>query len=262
MSCRRHCRHSSQQGFSLVELSIVLTIIALLIGGVVIGQHLVRSSELQATVSRVAEINSNIIKFRDRYYELPGDFKTAASNWSGVSNGNGDGRIGGKAVFAINTDCGTDYWPELWNVWMHLSNAGLIKGNYSDSGSSTLTIGQQVPSGDINSSGYTVRFCGEIKTSTRYFAGQYAHLLQLGSADVATAEGTTRKGIFSTKEAAAIDTKMDDGYPHTGEILAPKKNDDQAPNCTNSNDDVPVTADYLFTNSDKRACPLFFKMGF
>jgi prepilin-type N-terminal cleavage/methylation domain-containing protein len=42
--------HDKRQGFTLIEISIVLTVIALIIGGIIVGRDLIRLSQLPAVV--------------------------------------------------------------------------------------------------------------------------------------------------------------------------------------------------------------------
>ena len=48
MRCSHHVLLSTNRAFSLVELSIVLVILGLLVGGVLSGQALIRASELRS----------------------------------------------------------------------------------------------------------------------------------------------------------------------------------------------------------------------
>lgn len=267
-----HKPASSRAGYTLVEMAVVITIISLLVGGVMVGQNMIRSSNIQAVVAGVETYRSAVMKFQDRFLELPGDFQTATTNWSGngIANGNGNGRIGGDdaAAPSLNNDCVASNWQEQWNVWVHLSKAGLIPGEYSNPGAGNtiyinkdpaVPLSPNVPKTEIDRGGYTLRFCGDITSSSTYFNATYGHTMQVGNG--LTSQGGTRKGLFAPKEAAAIDGKVDDGFPHKGKVLAPKMSDAYAPNCTNSDTNAPVTADYLFSEAG-RNCALFFILGF
>ena len=44
---------TKKQGFTLIELSIVLVIIGLIVGGVLVGQDLIKGAEIRATVAQI-----------------------------------------------------------------------------------------------------------------------------------------------------------------------------------------------------------------
>src|ERR1700754_5054766 len=107
-ACTRH-RH----GFTLVELSIVLVILGLLVGGVLAGQSLIRAAELRSISTDTTQYRTALFSFREKYNALPGDMINATSFWGdratgaescadgaiangtpGTCNGNGNGMIG------------------------------------------------------------------------------------------------------------------------------------------------------------------------
>jgi prepilin-type N-terminal cleavage/methylation domain-containing protein len=45
-------------GFTLIELSIVLVIIGLIVGGVLVGQDLVKAAGVRATISQIEKFNT------------------------------------------------------------------------------------------------------------------------------------------------------------------------------------------------------------
>lgn len=254
-------RHASpyphQQGFSMVEMAVVLTIVALLVGGILVGKNMIRASEVQATVANVEEYRSAVNKFTERYLELPGDFQSASTYWTGTYDGDGNGTIGGD----LDSSCGGDF-AEQWAAFEHMSRAELVEGQYNHTTSSVPEPGSNTPATPISGGGYTLRFCGDITSSSYYFTGQYGHVMQVGgtltvSGSVGT--GGTRGPLFTPEEAGSVDQKLDDGYPATGRIRAPEKDDTYSTNCTTSNN--PNTADYNFA-MPVRLCPLFFLMGF
>lgn len=96
---------STQKGFTLVELAIVMTIIGLLIGGVLKGQELMQNARVTSTVAQVKAYEAAVTTFRDKYDATPGDMTNAntripncgtACNAASVTAPNlgGDGIVG------------------------------------------------------------------------------------------------------------------------------------------------------------------------
>lgn len=113
------------QGFTLVELAIVISIIALILVAVISGRSLIGVSHSQAVQVAVKELAEAIAQFRARYSYLPGDMPNATTLIPGVAgcslatNGNGDGQIDPT----VSGDPG-----EAGCVNSHLFNSGFIKG--------------------------------------------------------------------------------------------------------------------------------------
>lgn len=87
---------AARKGFTLIELSIVLVIIGLIVGGVLVGRDLIRSSAARAQISQIASYNTAVNTFTGKYNGLPGDLaEPAASQFGfrarGAYAGQGDG---------------------------------------------------------------------------------------------------------------------------------------------------------------------------
>ena len=83
-----------KKGFTLVELSIVLVIIGLLIGGILVGQSLIESAKTTATLQQLSQFDIAVSNFSTKYKQLPGDSK--------FHGGDGDQAIASfMAVMAI-----------------------------------------------------------------------------------------------------------------------------------------------------------------
>src|SRR5688500_9404749 len=75
-------RMGKSQGFTLVELSIVLVIIGLLSGGVLAGKELINNAARPKVMRTADELKTAVNAFRDRYGGLPGDLENAGKFWS------------------------------------------------------------------------------------------------------------------------------------------------------------------------------------
>lgn len=73
----RHITQHPNVGFTLVEMSIVLVIIGLLVGGILVARGLIKAAELRATLSQVNQITAAVNTFKLRYNALPGDLTIA-----------------------------------------------------------------------------------------------------------------------------------------------------------------------------------------
>ena len=103
-------------GFTLVELSIVLVIIGLIIGGVLVGRDLISAAGVRAQVSQIEKFNTAVNTFSGKYGYLPGDISAASATRFGFAPrgsyaGEGDGNsvIDGITADAPGSNNGTGY---------------------------------------------------------------------------------------------------------------------------------------------------------
>jgi prepilin-type N-terminal cleavage/methylation domain-containing protein len=85
-----------KKGFTLIELSIVMVIIGLIIGGVVVGRDLISAAGVRAQISQIEKYQAAVNTFRGKYGYLPGDIPNpVASQYGfysrGTNTGQGDG---------------------------------------------------------------------------------------------------------------------------------------------------------------------------
>src|ERR1700753_450898 len=76
-----------RQGFTLIELSIVLVIIGLIVGGILVGQDLIKAAEVRAQISQIEKYNSAGNTFRGKFGGIPGDLALSLVNQFGFSPG-------------------------------------------------------------------------------------------------------------------------------------------------------------------------------
>lgn len=259
------------QGFSLVELSIVLVILGLLAGGVLTGQSLIRAAELRSVTTAFQNYHAAINTFRDKYMSFPGDMPNAVRFWgaqagattdgydatcaalttaattTATCNGNGDGRASPNF---------TAQYYERFRFWQHLANAGLIEGNYTGiSGSATTydsDIGINVPAAKISQAGWTPIYNGTMPSGHAiYLEGDYGNTLIFGEAG----NGLTNLPAIKPEEAYNIDMKIDDGKAGYGVIVG--MTDSFNSDCLGT--DSPSTAAWELTQTSK-TCALVIKI--
>lgn len=128
-------RKSNLEGFTLVEVTIVLVIVGLILGGVVKMQEMLVNTKVKRTQNDFADFSSVLFTYDTRYLRLPGDDDNADQHFAiytdGINdptpaeiNGDNSGTIDGSWIGAPNS--------ETANVWKHLRAAGLIVGDGDD----------------------------------------------------------------------------------------------------------------------------------
>lgn len=200
-----------KNGFSLVELSIVLVILGLLTGGILAGQSLIRAAELRSVGTDLTRYSTGVYAFRDRYFALPGDITNAASIWSGTANGDGNGTI--------------DQYSEGFRFWQHLALAGLIEGSYTGTAvTNNAVLGGNIPRSRLGNAGYQI--WNEVLSANGWTgsgAGNTSNAFRTGNWALAGGTGGDPSRITSPAlgcdESWNLDTKLDDGKPGLGTWL-------------------------------------------
>ena len=116
-----------QQGFTLVEIAIVLVIIGLLLGGILKGQEMITQAKIKNAISDYSGISAAYHGYNDRYRAIPGDDPGAAARWAATpvaQSGTGDGQVSGTYNAATASP-----EPESRNFWDHLRRAGFVAGS-------------------------------------------------------------------------------------------------------------------------------------
>src|SRR3979411_2090741 len=89
-------RNSTEAGFTLVEIAIVLVIIGLLLGGILKGQEMITQAKIKNVMSDFSGISAAYHGYQDRYRAIPGDDPGAGGRWTtapAAVSGDGDGQV-------------------------------------------------------------------------------------------------------------------------------------------------------------------------
>jgi prepilin-type N-terminal cleavage/methylation domain-containing protein len=221
---------AKEKGFTLVELAIVLVIIGLIIGGVLVGQDLIKAAEIRAQISQIESYNAAVNTFRTRFNGLPGDIRNITSFYSSTSfadirNGNGNKQL--EQCDTAGATCGTYaaagayeavdgaiFTGEIVQFWHHLSAAELIGGSFNGLGYVAATNGATInfafPASKLDRNGIGVYASG---------GKNYYQIGILSGADAPTTGEYRIAPSLTPEESFNIDSKVDDGRPGTGSIV-------------------------------------------
>lgn len=213
----------ARSGFTLIEISIVLVIIGLLVGGILVGRDLIHQAELKSALRQLQSFDAAIMAFKTKFNCLPGDCPQAAD--FGLSdaacpavptpcdpngdianagcNGNNDGHLD------------SPYCPEALSFWNHLSRAGFLAGTYDGKTLSAGTgaargavFGMSAPRTPIRGVGVHAMYANATAGTADYYV--------LGIGYPVTSPNSFP--FLSSAEAYYIDDKLDDGLPDSGRV--------------------------------------------
>lgn len=209
---RKFGQTAAKLGFTLIELSIVLVIIGLIVGGILVGQDLIKAAEIRATVSQLEKYSTAVNAFRSKYNGIPGDLLNASNfgfdTTRGVNNGN-------SVIESVTGDAGS-FAGESSCFWDDLTFAGLINESLNQSAAGA---------------------CGNAQTNTvlttalpaaKMGRNNFIHVGSLSGVNYLTIVGVTALStgfltvddLLTGAEAFQIDSKIDDGGPTAGSVQA------------------------------------------
>jgi len=236
MTVENYTKNALRAAFTLVELSIVLVIIGLLTGGIMVGQHLILQASVDAQIAQLDQFNRAANTFSGKYGSLPGDLDPLSATQFGfisrsgaAGQGDGNGLIEG---YAGTPSTAAVFGGEDELFWCDLSSAQLIPYSFSNSanfGTTNIVSATQIvnylPPAKIGGNNYIY----VMGTAANNFTNISTALNRINYFGIEVISGSTTDGggraiganrSFSVYIANAIDSKIDDGFPTTGNVLA------------------------------------------
>jgi prepilin-type N-terminal cleavage/methylation domain-containing protein len=205
-------RPIGQQGFTLIEMSIVLVIIGLIIGGIIKGEEVVANDRMRSQVAQIDAVKGAVFTFQDKYIFMPGDFTASTSlSTASTTDGNQDGIIADHSSTATTSLADnaavTGGTSEAVGAWIQLAAANLLAGIQTQPvGTSLTTATNAYYAGKTGNS-----FLWLATFHSGYGATQVMVRLQAGTG--------TPGPIVRYSDGSSMDSKYDDGVPGTGSII-------------------------------------------
>jgi prepilin-type N-terminal cleavage/methylation domain-containing protein len=241
-------KHRHNQGFTLIELSIVLVVIGLIVGGILVGQNLINAAAMRAQISQIEKYNTAANTFREKFGFLPGDITPQAvtqfnftasptrtgAPGSGDGNGELDGNTSGTLAYSwAQTGENLFFWEDL------STNSHLIEGAFnaasgangiiwiSGSGCSSIAAcSAYLPYARIGNGAFVYVYSGYANRCPPPNSGCGPNFFGLSIITSMNIYGDVDGGsipsapALTVAQAYAIDSKIDDGLPTTGNVLA------------------------------------------
>jgi prepilin-type N-terminal cleavage/methylation domain-containing protein len=253
---------SYRNGFTLVELSIVIIILSLMVGGILGGQSLIHASQLRAIGTEHSSWSVAVNTFKESYKGFPGDIRNATFFW-GAADTSDAGECGdpsydeGTGTETCNGDGNgrIENW-ELVRFWQHLSNAGYVTGEYTGiagwNDPEHMVLGENTPKSKCCSAGWSMAeypswgdayfFTIDNPGNVFVFGGQHDWGPLLGK-------------VLTPSDSWNVDTKFDDGKPGKGQVLVHWWDD-----CTDATASDDNDADYLLSEAEVQCNLIFTKV--
>lgn len=217
---------NKQKGFTLIELSIVLVIVGLIVGGVLVSIDMIRAAKFRQIATDQEKYRTAAMTFKLKYNCLAGDCKNADQFWGtycqkqGQTNtpckGNGNKKL---SSFTPGDGAG-GHAAEVYMFWRHLYLADMIEQEVTGAcyGARCGAVnGINIPKTAFDVGMYIIN---DQKSSNRLLVYNYGTTAQFGWYSWGALYSRYDVNPWSVKETRQYDEKFDDGAPTTGAIVA------------------------------------------
>ncbi len=231
---------SRQSGFTLIEMSTVLVIIALIVAGILVGQNLIKTAQLRHVMTEESQLETAFTTFHEKYSCMVGDCPNIKTFLTGATNGNGNGILDYSSPEP-------SIYSEKFGVWDDLQRAGLYPccsnpmdwTTYQFNGTASAVPGYNIPASQYPGAGWAFVYADPVatqciasngltnnefppttcSTNVLVFNGESGGLHNWWAGG-----GEMTSEAIPCADIQQLDIKYDDGLPYTGKILLPSAN--------------------------------------
>jgi len=216
------CAHSqNRDGFTLVEISIVMIIIGLLVGGTFAGIRLISISEANRTVQDLQSIESAVLTFKEAYGRLPGDIPNPSVRLPNCSSppcstgGNGNRRIDPVQTMHVATEFrqALTTTQEKFTFWSHLNAADVLALGVKNT--TDMNFGEGQPESPIGGGYRITEFSGSIWSCGTQYQNGIILVTQVASNELFSDPQWSK---IPCERIHNVDLKIDDGLVHAGKF--------------------------------------------
>ncbi len=194
-----------KSAFTMLEMAIVLTIIALIFASVLVGKELIRGAAVSRVVSELSEFRSAAQSFQLEYHGLPGDLENAYDYWGtncassqALCNGDGNGLL-------------SSGYTESRMFWRHLWLANYLTQETTGLTGTTCTVDNEMRS-DGGGGLYQAFSAPKTLYGNATYGLGFLYAGCDGSQELTGA-------VLTPEQAWMIDEKQDNGTPYSGNYI-------------------------------------------
>jgi prepilin-type N-terminal cleavage/methylation domain-containing protein len=240
--------NKSNQAFTLVELAIVLVIVSVIIGGILVGQNVIQSANVNSLVSKMQEFKSAFSRFQNDFRDLPGDNQIAYERWGSA--------CAGSAANCEGDGDNTVEVAETYKAWKHLDLAEYLNGGFDSLTGTSVACEQaeNIPPLAFDSLAAIFDYDPADARSSNY--PSVGQTIVFGLQEGTSAATCANSGFFTSEQLFIIDKKMDDGLAYNGKIL----NSEDTSGCSTSAGDGTDNGTYDLANNGVNLCKLYYRL--